>query len=95
MKYYCVRWLHAICAEPIIIYTEVDESLWERRKVEVYSDGRIGFASEAQSFHGSMLSIEPLPSIEVIAKDPQFEPEEIDQAEFETVWNQAKSQAFS
>ena len=63
--------------------------------MEVCSDGRIGFASEAQSFNGSMLSIEPLPSIELIAKDPQFELEEIDQAEFDAVWNQARSQAFS
>lgn len=90
--YMRVRWLHAIQSEPVCIYSEVDHDRWERRKVEVYANGRMGFADDRHSGGGSMLSIEPLPSLREIAADSQFDPSEISKVEFETVWTEALSQ---
>ncbi len=36
-----------------------------------------------------MLSTEPLPSLQEIATDPQFVPDEISQEEFEKIWTAA------
>jgi hypothetical protein len=59
------------------------------RKVEIYANGKMGYASRTASEGGSRLSNEPLPSIKEIAQDPQFYPCEIDEMEFEKVWVQA------
>lgn len=89
MKYLCVKWIHDLPSEPVFIYSEIDSSQWERRKVEIYADGRMGFADASCSFGGSRLSKEPLPSMMEIARDPQFIPVEIGRAEFEKVWSAA------
>jgi hypothetical protein len=86
MIYLEVVWSHSIISEPVKLYSEIDEQLWERRKVEVYADGTAGYADAAHSTRGTKLSIEPLPSIEEIAADPQFTPREITAEDFEAVW---------
>ncbi len=44
MKYIKVKWLHSHPDEPVLLYSELDKDRWETRKVEVFADGRIGFA---------------------------------------------------
>ena len=89
MMYIQVKWDHSLSYEPVILYSEIDENRWEVRKVEVYADGRMGFASSSESKGGSGLSKEPLPSMAEIAADPQFKPAEVDQIEFERIWVKA------
>jgi len=91
MKYIQVKWIHSLNSEPVVLYSEIDESGWEVRKVEVYADGRMGFASSSESRSGSGLSKEPLPSMAEIAADPQFAPVEINQIDFERIWAEAHS----
>ena len=91
MMYIQVKWIHSLSSEPVVMYSEIDESGWEVRKVEVYADGRMGFASSTESKGGSGLSKEPLPSVAEIAADPQFEPLEINQIDFERIWAKAHS----
>jgi hypothetical protein len=43
MKYVKVRWNHALPNEPVVLYSELDDQMWETRKVEVYADGRADF----------------------------------------------------
>jgi hypothetical protein len=86
MKYIKVRWKHSLSSEPVLLFSEVDDIGWESRKVEVYADGRMGYASKSESRFGSGLSKEVLPPLAEIALDPQFEPVEIDQEEFERAW---------
>ncbi|WP_431674368.1 DUF6881 domain-containing protein [Rhizobium leguminosarum] len=38
----------------------------------------------------SRLGIEPFPSLEIIAADPEFKPEVISREEFDVVWQHAK-----
>ena len=44
MKYLFVRWKHPNPEDPTLLYSELNEDRWEVRKVEVYADGRLGYA---------------------------------------------------
>jgi len=86
MRYLRVHWSHFHPDEPIEIYSEINENGWEVRKVELFPDGSVGFASPSEGMGSTMLSLEPLPAPEEIASDPQFRPVEISREEFEKVW---------
>lgn len=89
MNYIRVNWKHELPLEPTCIYSEVDGDGWELRKVEVFPNGTMGFASNLKSVGGTGLSKEPLPSLGEIASDPQFEPAMISSDEFERIWQSA------
>jgi len=91
MNYMKVKWIHSIPDEPVLLYSEIDDDRWELRKIEVYQDGKTGFAGPGVAHGGSKLSKEPLPSLSQIAGDPQFEPSAISQPEFEAAWDKATS----
>lgn len=86
MKYIKVQWIHDFPDEPAWIYCELNDDSWETRKVEVFPDGTMGFASQAESAGTTELSVGPIPPIPEIAADPQFDPVEIAPQEFEDVW---------
>ena len=85
MKYIKVTWHHSHPTEPVLLYSELDESRFEQRKVEVFADGRWGYASFSESVGTTRLGEAPVPSLAEIAADPQFSSEEIGKDEFETV----------
>jgi hypothetical protein len=91
MKYVKVRWIHAIPDEPVMLFSELTDDMWETRKVEVYADGRADFADSEERSGSTKLGIEPYPPLEEIAADPQFEPVVISAEEFEAAWESAKS----
>ena len=91
MKYVKVRWIHTSPDEPVMLYSELNDGLWELRKVEVYADGRADFADREERSGSTKLGIEPLPPLEEIAADPEFEPVVISAEEFETAWESAKA----
>jgi hypothetical protein len=97
MEYIKVKWVHAHPDEPILLYSELGKDRWETRKVEVFADGRVGFASasEATPSTKTKLSLEPLPTLHEIAADPQFQPVEITKGEFEEVWSNRRSAGVS
>jgi len=86
MHYIRVARKHARPSEPVMLYSERDEGRWELRKVEVYRDGRPAYASATEKTSNTKLSESPLPDLEEVAEDPQFEPVEITRAEFEAQW---------
>jgi hypothetical protein len=61
----------------------------ETRKVEIFRNGKIGYASRADFGAFTRLGIVPIPPTSIIASDPEFEPTEITQEEFEEVWRRA------
>jgi hypothetical protein len=89
MTYLKVKWNHAFPDDPIWLYSELDESRWEVRKVEIFADGRMGYADKSGDAEGTGLGEEPIPELEDIAADPQFEPSAISAVEFENVWRAA------
>jgi len=92
VKYIKVKWLHTSLDSPTLLYSELNSDLWEVRKVEAYADGRTDFADREEHSGSTKLGIEPLPPLEQIAADPEFEPVIISAEEFESVWQHAKSQ---
>jgi hypothetical protein len=70
----------------MVLYSELDNDRWEKRKVEIYSDGRMGYADQERAVGGTFLGLEPIPALPEIAKDPQFEPYAITG---ESVWRTA------
>jgi len=86
MEYIKVEWIHIFEDEPNEIYSEIDEMRNEIREIELFKNGKIGYATESVEFGGSGLSECPLPEIEEIAQDSQFKPIRISGEEFEAVW---------
>jgi hypothetical protein len=64
-----VRWHHISTESPVLIYSELNESNWETRKVELFLDGSAGFAGPSASSGSTFLSLEPLPALSEIAAD--------------------------
>lgn len=86
MKYIRVAWKHQNPDEPTMLYSELDARRWETRKVEVFRNGRIGYASAEGESGGTQLGLVPVPEISEIAKEPEFEPVEITREDFESIW---------
>lgn len=89
MKYVKVFWNHSLPDEPVVLFSEIDDNGWEKRKVYVFRTGLPGVASSDQSTRSVFLSTELFPSLAQIAADPQFIPFEISPKEFEETWNEA------
>jgi hypothetical protein len=86
MKYLLVKWKHFFADEPELLYSELDEQRWERRKVEVFPDGHLDYADAERSSGSTRLGLTPIPELSEIAADAQFEPMEITRDDFEEVW---------
>ena len=94
MQYIKVAWDHAHPDEPIALFSECDDDGREVRKVEVFRDGRLGYASRTDSAEGTRLGAEPMPSLEDIGRQPEFHPEETTREEFDRVWSEARTEAL-
>jgi hypothetical protein len=75
---------------PVLLLSEHDESGWEQRKVDVYQDGRVGFA-DAQEAHETQLACVRVPGLDDVAKEMAFDPQVLTREEFERFWAQRKS----
>jgi hypothetical protein len=76
-------------SEPTLLYSELDDARWETRKVEIFRDGKMGYASRITSSGLTGLGLEPVPPISIIASNPEFDPVEITKDEFDEVWDRA------
>ena len=90
MKYVKVHWLHDSRDDPITYYSELADDRYETRKVQIYRDGRAEWSDEEHETAAVGLSEVPFPDLMEISSRPEFIAEEIDSAEFESVWNMAR-----
>lgn len=88
MNYILVEWIHDLPDEPSLLLSELDEQQNEVRKIEIFPNGKVGYASSGIEVGGTRLSIEPIPDLSEIASDPQFKPRYISKEEFEKFWNE-------
>jgi len=96
MNYVQLKWHHTYPDEFIEIYAELDAEGWEIRRVEIFRDGKMTFASEVQSSENCWLAETPWPDdMAEINQDPQFEARLINQAQFEQVWLAAVTQGLA
>jgi hypothetical protein len=89
MRYIKVIWNHQQPDDPVQLYGELDDESWEVRKVEVFRDGFLGYASRSESRGSTFLGLVPVPPLAEIAADPEFEPREIGKDEFDEIWLRA------
>lgn len=82
-----VAWKHAFETEPVRLVSVLDRDRYEVRKLEFFRDGRVGFADDARSSHGTELGTVPVPSLVEINADPEFDGREITLEDFETLWS--------
>lgn len=81
------EWEHDNPQHPVLIYSELDEERYETRKIEIFRDGRIGYATTELMDNGATgLSEGPIPSVEEINANPVLHAREISKEEFEQVW---------
>ena len=90
MRYSKLLWNHTFPNEPVAIYSEHDDKGWERRKVELFRDGSIGFASATESSEGTKLSLIQCPPDEEVNSEPEFRVMDISKDEFEGLWTRAR-----
>lgn len=91
MRYLKARWHHEFPDEAVFWFHELDEHGRETRKVVVFRDGRKERAGPAEETPYAILSSEPVPSVDEINAESEFQAEEIGQAEFEEVWTSASA----
>src|SRR5262252_4301172 len=86
MEYIDVSWKHKKRDYPVRLVSELDDRRYEKRKLEFFANGSVGFASKDHSALGTRLGKEPVPALNEMNVDPQFQGTAIDGAVFETLW---------
>jgi hypothetical protein len=86
-----LQWKHTDPEEAVTLFSELDEERREVRRVEVFADGRIGYANERGSFGRTHLAERPISTLDELAAIPEFEPSEITRAEFDEIFEKALS----
>lgn len=86
MKYICVRWIHSLPREPVALFSELDNARYEVRKLEI--SAMVPLVERLRTRVGqNVLGELPVPSLDTINSDSQFQAEEITQSEFEAAWS--------
>jgi hypothetical protein len=86
VEYLDIQWHHNNVEYPIRLVSEIDAERFEVRKLEFFSDGRVGHACGTSESLGTMLGECPDPSLAEITADPQFTGKQISAEEFESLW---------
>jgi hypothetical protein len=89
-SYFYCRWRHDDANEPVDLYSEIDDSRYETRKVYVWADGRRAYADEQEAVGDTQLGDQVVPPLNEINGDPQFEAREMTKQEFEEIWSKRK-----
>lgn len=86
MRYLHIKWTHKDPGAPAQIYSEIDADGYENRKVEIFADGRKGFADASESANGTVLSDMKVPSLKEFAAMPEYQAKAIEAEEFQKIW---------
>ena len=89
MTYVFSKALDNTAKEPAEYYVEFDALRNEIRKVEVYPDGRIGYAVQGKNTPGTELGLLPAPPFSEILKIEGLVSRQISALEFQTMWQKA------
>jgi hypothetical protein len=93
MKYIRLKWNHTNPDEPVWIFSELDPTGKEVRKIECFQNGFCDVATATTSSGTAALMTLPLPDLKVLARDPEFTPVEITKDQFEEVWSKRQFKA--
>ena len=85
-SYLYVKWKKPQPGEPSHLYSELDGERYETRKVELFADGRRGFADANEEFGGTRLGETAVPPLDELEGDPDFEAKTVSVEEFQRQW---------
>ncbi|MBD1373301.1 hypothetical protein IC620_13180 [Hazenella sp. IB182357] len=88
MDYIKIHWKHDVPEDPILFYLEVGTDRYDKRRVVVFINGELGYASENEEVKTGLSEV-PIDSIDEISSDPECEAIEITKEEFEELWKKA------
>lgn len=95
MDYVLLEWNHDEDDEPYLIYSELDESRCEKRKIECFRNG-LTFAYGGERGRADALSTVPFPAdlreIERAGEPGEFIARKIPPSLFYELWNQVQEQ---
>ncbi|KQR11646.1 MULTISPECIES: DUF6881 domain-containing protein [Xanthomonas] len=86
MEYIDVEWLHQDSNEPVRLVSELDHRRYEIRKLEFFSGGKVGFASQDRNSPGTELGNAEVPSLTEINESLEFNGISISSQTFEILW---------
>ena len=86
MRYIDINWHHDADEEPYRLVSEIGADGLEKRKLEFFRNGTVGFASELVSSDSTMLGVGKIPALEIIVAQPDFSGRAISKEEFEQLW---------
>ncbi|MCI9332082.1 MAG: hypothetical protein HFG05_07915 [Oscillibacter sp.] len=93
MKYVLVEWDHDLDDEPYLIYSELDDHRYEKRRVEFYRNGITFSYGEERGNEGALAS-EPFPedlrTLRPEEMEGDFVAQEISPSLFYEIWNQSR-----
>ncbi|GLY38589.1 hypothetical protein Amsp01_046130 [Amycolatopsis sp. NBRC 101858] len=87
--YLRVRWEHDFADDPVAIVSEIGPDGYERRKVEFFRDGRLGWADEEHEVGGTGLGQVVVPPLEEIDAQQEFAASRVEATEFDQAWARA------
>jgi hypothetical protein len=90
VRYQRVTWHHDRGDEPLVLWSEIGDDEYERRRVDVYRDGRLDFADENASTGTTQLGDQKMPALHEINADDEFTATEVTRSEFDAIWRQAR-----
>ena len=88
MRYIDLEWIHDFQDEPVRLISEVGHKNYELRKLEIYRDGSVGFATDNIEYGVARLGTSEIPTIDEINAQKEFNGCEIDKHDFDLLWNQ-------
>ena len=95
MDYVLLEWNHDEDDEPYLIYSELDDARYEKRKIEFFRNG-LTFSYGAERGHPEALGDAPFPTalceLERAGQPGEFIARKIPPSLFYEVWNQVQEQ---
>ena len=86
-KYFRCKWIHENEDYPVQLISEIDSNRFEIRKIEVYSNGKYGFAYDDVEFNNTSLGTIPVPEFSEINENTEFALSEMTEEEFDFLWS--------
>jgi hypothetical protein len=89
MRYSFVRWIHSIPTAPLLLLAEIDDAGFESRKIDIYPNGQISYATRTHSDGATFLSYERYPDLSEINASAEFDAISGSAEVFEWFWRLA------
>ncbi len=88
-RYQKVRWVHDRRDEPVALFSEIDNTNREIRRVEQFIDGRMQLAGPGVQTGTTRVADDAILQLDQINSKPVFGGWRISASQFEEAWNQA------